>query len=246
MTSRQIETHINTSTVMPSDRHQIKMIAIGEVKPATRNARTHSKRQIKEIADSISRFRWTFPILVDESWHIIAGHGRYEAAKLLGLAEVPVLEVTGLSGIEKRALALADNKIAEKAGWDRTLLAAELAELRIELPKIDLDISITGFETPEIDALFSDLSDAENYSAEDPVPAPHAEAVSRLGDLWLLGEHRLVCGDACEETSILQLMDGKQASMVIADPPFNVKIKATRPRKNQAPRVCACLRRNVC
>src|SRR5438105_559280 len=132
---------------------QVKMVSRAKLCRNKRNARTHSKKQIRQIANSIRRFGWTYPILTDENGGVIAGHGRLEAAEFLDLREVPVIVVTGLSDAEKRALALADNKIAENAGWDRALLAAELGELAVLLPECNLNIEITGFEPAEIDNL---------------------------------------------------------------------------------------------
>lgn len=136
---------------------EIKQVSTRSLKPNKRNARTHSKKQVRQIADSIQRFGWTIPILIDEAGTIIAGHGRYLAAQLLGLAKIPVIAIAGLSEPEKRALALADNKIAANAGWDREALTAELTELLSLLP--DGDINLTGFEAPEVDQLLTDAQD---------------------------------------------------------------------------------------
>ena len=127
------------------------------LKPLTSNARTHSKKQVNQIANSIVGFGWTYPILIDEHGNIIAGVGRYLAAQQLGLTKVPVIVMTGLSDVEKRALALADNKIAANAGWDRALLASELGDLATLLPECNLDLEITGFEPAEFDALVADF-----------------------------------------------------------------------------------------
>jgi DNA modification methylase len=201
----------------------ILLSSIRKLKPNNGNARTHSRRQIQQIAASISRFGWTYPILVDDDYTIIAGHGRYLAAIECRLKEVPVIVMTGLGHAEKRALAIADNKIATNAGWDRATLAAELGELSHLLPELNLDIGITGFEPAEFDLLCSDLSDAENLSA-DTVPQVEADPVSQRSDLWLLGEHRLICGDAREHTDVSALMRTQRARMVFADPPYNVSI----------------------
>src|SRR4030042_1253031 len=146
----------------------VAMVAADKLRPNPRNARTHSKKQLKQIADSIRRFGWTYPILADEHGNVIAGHGRFKAAEMLGLKEVPVIVVSGLSEGEKRALALADNKIADNAGWDRELLAAELGELSVILPECNLDIAITGFEVAEIDGLLGDLVADESDPADEP------------------------------------------------------------------------------
>ena len=191
----------------------------------TSNARTHSKKQVNQIANSIVGFGWTYPILIDEHGNIIAGVGRYLAAQQLGLRKVPVIVMTGLSDAEKRALALADNKIAANAGWDRALLASELGDLATLLPECNLDLEITGFEPAEFDALVADFSDSEQDLADEPAklaPLP----VSRKADYWLLGHHRLLCGDACDESDMRALLSRERAAMVFADPPYNVQISS--------------------
>jgi DNA modification methylase len=145
------------------------------------------------------------------------------------LREVPVIVVSGLSEGEKRALALADNKIAENAGWDRELLAAELGELSVILPECDLDIAITGFDAAEIDGLLGDLVDDENDPADEP-PILANEPVSRVGDLWVLGRHRLLCGDATKADDVATLMGGDRAAMVFTDPPYNVAVSSIQGR----------------
>src|SRR5947199_4410781 len=199
-----------------------------DLKPR-RNARTHSKKQIRQIANSFLRFGWTYPILIDEDGVILAGHGRYEAALLLGLREVPVIVVAGLREAEKRALALADNKIAANAGWDRAVLAIQLGELADLLPECNLDIDITGFEPAEIDALMGDLVDPEQDPVDD-LPEIAKKPVSRIGDLWVLGEHRLLCGDSREAAHIRQLMLRASAAMVFSDPPYNVRVSSIQGR----------------
>lgn len=205
---------------------EVRLTAIGDLRPSPRNPRTHSKKQIQQIADSIQQFGWTSPIVVDESGKIIAGHGRFAAALDLRLRRVPTIVVSGLSDAEKRALALADNKIAANAGWDRSTLAAELGELATLLPEISLDISITGFDAAEIDALAADFADPDREPVEEIPAVSKAEPVAKVGDLWKLGEHRLLCGDARDEGALRTLMGNDRASMVFADPPYNVPIAA--------------------
>ena len=175
----------------------IRWIAIDELTPNRRNARTHSRKQIRQIADSIAAFGFVVPILIDDDGVIIAGHGRYEAAKLLDLREVPAIKVRGLSEAKRRALALADNRIGESAGWDRELLAVELPELAEILVVEGLDVSITGFSAVEIDQLTTDFED-DASDPDDTVDAKWLPAapLSKPGDLWELGKHRLLCGDA--------------------------------------------------
>ena len=195
---RPIETHITTSfrqTGFALNQPRFETLDINAIRPSRRNVRTHSKKQTKQIADSILTFGWTAPIVVDERNTILAGHGRYHAAVLLGLKVVPVVVVTGLSEPEKRAYALADNKIAANAGWDRKGLATEIAELTPLLPEFKLDIAITGFEAVEIDGLQHDFIDTEAEPI-DEVPFPEQQAVTRRGDSWSLGPHCLLCGDA--------------------------------------------------
>jgi len=177
--------------------HQIKWVSPHVLKPNPHNARTHSKKQIRQIADSVLAFGFVVPLVVDESNTILLGHGRLAAAIDLDLNEVPVIVLEGLSETKKRALLLADNKITENAGWDRKRLFIELPELAELLVEEGLEISITGFEPVEIDQIAIDFE--ENTS--DPADTIESEwlaasVVSKLGDIWELGEHRLSCGDA--------------------------------------------------
>ncbi len=204
----------------------IEWIAVDALKPNARNARTHSRRQIRQIADSIAAFGFLVPILVDEDRVVIAGHGRYAAAKLLGLKQVPAIEVRDLSEAKRRALALADNKIADNAGWDRELLAAELPELAELLVVEGLDISITGFAPVEIDQLTADFEDDQSDPADTVDPRwATAAVVTRPGDLWQLGHHRLLCGDARGADDLARLMGRAQAAMAFLDPPYNVRVR---------------------
>jgi len=202
------------------------MEAVRKLRPNKRNARTHSKKQIKQVESSILRFGWTYPILVDEDLQIICGHARWEAAKALGLKDAPVLVMRGLSDAEKRALAIADNKIATNAGWDRSVLAAELGELVHLLPECNLDLEITGFEPAEIDGLMADLG-AQDRDPSDEPPEIAVNPVSRTGDIWHFGGHRLLCGDARNASHLATLMGRDRAAMVFADPPYNVRITGT-------------------
>ena len=204
----------------------ISWMDIDSLTPNRRNARTHSRKQIGQIADSIKAFGFVVPILVDEKGVIVAGHGRHTAAKLLGLKEVPTIKVEGLSQAKRRALALADNRIAEGAGWDREILAAELPELAELLVVEGLDISITGFPPVEIDQLTADFEEdaSDPDDAVDPAWS-HAAAVSEPGDLWQLGHHRLLCGDARKGADLARLMEGTRAAMCFTDPPYNVRVR---------------------
>ena len=194
-----------------------------DLTPYPRNARTHSKQHIHQIAESIKHFGWTNPVLVDEENMVIAGHGRVLAAKELGFTSVPTIAIENLSDAQKRAYILADNKLAENAGWDRDILAIELQSL-IEMD-LDFDVTLTGFETPEIDILIGELGDDE-LDSDDEVPEPDTDnpPITQPGDLWQIGGHRLLCGDATKPEDIVRLLDGKKAQMVFTDPPYNVPI----------------------
>ncbi len=201
---------------------QVLYERIEKLKPYPRNARTHSKQQIRQIAESIRTFGFTNPVLIDSGGTIVAGHGRVEAAKSLGMAEVPTICLDNLGENQIRAYILADNKLAEKAGWDNSILRIELQHLS----KIDLgfDITVTGFEVPEIDLLLQDF-DSESDSPEETFVTEELPAVTQPGDLWLLGNHRLLCGNSLDEQVFRTLMNGKTADLVFTDPPYNVKIE---------------------
>jgi ParB-like chromosome segregation protein Spo0J len=204
----------------------MQLIAVDALKPNARNARTHSKKQIRQIADSITAFGFVVPIVIDEGNNIIAGGGRYAAAVLLGLQEVPVIRVEGLSKAKRRALALADNKIAQNAGWDRELLARELPELAELLIVENLDISITGFAPLEIDQIATDFEDDPSDPADTVDPEwTNDAALSRPGDLWELGQHRLLCGDARHADDLARLLGRARAAMAFLDPPYNVRVR---------------------
>ena len=192
------------------------------IHPHERNPRRHSMRQIKQIATSIREIGFTNPILIDEHGEIIAGHGRYQAAKLLDLKSVPTIELSGLTNAQKVALRIADNKLAENASWDPDLLAFEL-NLIVDS---DYDVTLTGFETAEVDLIIEAASETKSDGPAECVSEPDRTQtpVSRLGDQWVCGNHRLLCGDATATDAYALLMAGAQAQMVITDPPYNVPI----------------------
>jgi DNA modification methylase len=193
------------------------------LRPYERNARRHSKRQIKQIADSIQRFGFTNPVLVGEDDTIIAGHGRVEAAKLLKLEAVPTIRLAHLSQQERRAYILADNKLALNAGWDTEILAIELQGL-IDL---DFDVTLTGFSLSEIDLTLDQAKDANpqaSMSREDRTVQVAGAAITRKGDVWQLGRHRLICGDARDPADYSALLDGDTVDLIFTDPPYNVPI----------------------
>ncbi len=205
------------------DGLKIVISPVSELKPNPRNARTHSRRQIGQIADSIEAFGFNNPVLVDEDGMIIAGHGRVEAAKLLGLTEVPTVSLAHMTEAQKRAYVLADNKLAEKAGWDKDILAIEFQAL-IELAP-EFDLTVTGFELAEIDLTLQEDEPLEaDVLDEVALPEPATPVVTQPGDLWQLGEHRVLCADATQEHSYITVLQGEQAQMVFADPPYNVAI----------------------
>jgi DNA modification methylase len=203
---------------------KIELQSVAALRPYPNNARRHSKRQVKQIAESIRRFGFTNPVLVSGDGEIIAGHGRVEAAKLLGLGEVPTLALSHLTAAERRAYVLADNKLALNAGWDAEVLAIELQGL-IDL---EFDVSVTGFSLAEVDLVLDAANDRQEkpdrVGPEDKVPPVPAEAVTRRGDCWSLGRHRLVCGDAREGRDYATLLGNEKVDLVFTDPPYNVKI----------------------
>ena len=187
--------------------------------PYARNARTHSEAQVAEIAGSIREFGFTNPVLIAEDGTLIAGHGRVLAARLLGMDTVPTITLTGLSDNQRRALVLADNRIALNAGWDEALLSLELTDLK----EAGFDLGILGFEDGELDRLLTGAEEDDNGSAPPVViPEPPRNPVSRTGDLWLLGDHRLLCGDATCHDDVRRLMNGERAVLFATDPPYLV------------------------
>jgi DNA modification methylase len=201
----------------------IEYISPDLLRSYSRNAKNHPEKQIAQIAASIKEFGFNNPILVDEAGEIIAGHGRLAAAKVIGLDAVPVIRLAHLSEAQKRAYRLADNKIAENGGWNTDLLRLEISEL--ETICGDLDISITGFDSIELDVMFNagDMKSADPKANTVPY-VPENEIVTRPGDIWLLGSHRIICGNSLESETFERLFGDKVADMVLQDPPYNVKI----------------------
>jgi DNA modification methylase len=189
---------------------------------ASRNARTHTRKQIAQIGASIRQFGFVNPVLIDADGAIVAGHGRVEAAKSLGVAAIPTIRLDHLSAAERRAYLIADNRLAELAGWDREILAIELKELAAF--EIEFDLEITGFEGADIDRIL-EVGQPQAEPIEPPEDLkPRGPAVCRKGDLWHLGDHRLLCADARDPSSYATLLDGKKAQMVFTDSPYNVPI----------------------
>lgn len=216
-----IKTGALPHTLPETTRLKIVYRKTDDLVPYAGNARTHSDKQIAQIAASIRQFGFTNPVLIDEDGGIVAGHGRVVAARQLGLAEVPTIALSHLTPAERRAYVIADNRLAELAGWDREILKIEfqaLAEM-----DLDFELEITGFETAELDLLLDDSEDAADPADEVPAPEP-GPAVTRLSDVWLLGQHRLICGDARDPATYAALMGSDRARAVFTDPPYNVKI----------------------
>ena len=211
------------STESPCERLAIKYHPLSDLKPHRRNPRTHSKHQIGQLAASIREFGFTNPILADAENRVIAGHGRLLAAEQLGLTEVPICRLEHLSEAQLRAYIIADNKLAENAGWDEELLSLELKYIT-ELD-LDFDLEITGFETAEIDILFDAMTEPADSDDDIPLLNPNQPTVSRSGDLWLLGRHRLLCADATKKESFSKLMGDDKAQIVFIDPPYNLPIE---------------------
>jgi DNA modification methylase len=201
----------------------IQYVSPDRLRPYPGNARSHSRKQLKLIENSIKRFGFTNPILVTDDFEVIAGHGRLQAAKSIGMQLVPVVAISSLSDADKKALVIADNRIAELSNWDRDILAIEyqgLEDLQFD------DIEVTGFSLGEIDTILDEASEKKPVGPgpEDDLPPVVAAPVSRKGDLWILGSHRLLCGDARSDGDYARLLEGEIADLVLTDPPWNVRI----------------------
>lgn len=203
--------------------HNLEQAPLTSLRPYPNNARTHDVKQVRQIARSIERFGFTNPVLVADDLTIIAGHGRVEAANRLGLETVPIIRLSHLSPEERRAYILADNKLALNAGWDQEMLAIELQGLA----DLNFDLSLTGFEVPEIDLIIGDAQNANPEPADDgqdEIPPVDDVAVTQLGDLWELGRHRLLCGDARDLEAYRALLGDERVDLIFTDPPYNVPI----------------------
>lgn len=196
---------------------QIEQIGIATLIPFAKNSRTHSDAQVAQIAASIREFGFTNPVLIDEANGIIAGHGRVMAARKLKLTEVPCIRLAHLTDAQKRAYVIADNKLALNAGWDEAMLKLELADLKA----LDFDLDLTGFNTDEIDALLAEKG-TEGLTDPDDTPEPPVEPVTRLGDVWVCGQHRVMCGSSLEMTAMERLCGKQRVDMLLTDPPYNV------------------------
>lgn len=219
MKKQQAETatEITGEKLTGNPAYKIEHWKIDKLIPYARNSRTHSEEQVAQIAASIKEFGFTNPVLIDQDGGIIAGHGRVQAARRLDLKEVPCLRLGHLTKTQARALVIADNRIALNAGWDNEMLALEFAELG----DLGFDLDLTGFSRDEIDALMPEVLE-EGLTDQDAVPDAPVEPVTRLGDVWVLGKHRLMCGDSTSVDAVDKLMDGALADLVVTDPPYGV------------------------
>ena len=197
---------------------EIKMVAVNALVPYARNARTHSEAQVAQIAASIAEFGFTNPILTDGTRGVIAGHGRLAAARKLALTDVPVIELSHLTEIQKKAYILADNRIAANAGWDEELLKLEIAEL----DEADFNLELMGFDDEEIERLLHGDDDNAGLTDDDAVPEVTDDVVSKPGDVWVMGEHKLLCGDATKAEDYKALLGDELADMTVTDPPYSV------------------------
>lgn len=208
---------------MKKHAQNIEIVAVDSLIPYARNSRTHSETQVAQIASSIREFGFTNPVLIDAEGGIIAGHGRVLAARKLGLETVPAIRIDYMTEAQKRAYVIADNKLALNAGWDDELLALELGELR----DLGFDLGLTGFSGDEIDIILSDEDiEEEGLTDKDETPEPAAQAVSVRGDIWLLGEHRVMCGDSTNISNVESLCDGDSIDCCWTDPPYNVNYES--------------------
>jgi DNA modification methylase len=201
---------------------KIETRLVADLIPYASNSRTHSDAQIAQIAASIREFGWTNPILIDGDNTIIAGHGRLLAARKLGMEDVPAIILDHLSKAQQRALVIADNQLALNAGWDMDMLKAEIDDLKLE----GFDLDLLGFDANFLDGLLIDKT--EGLTDPDDVPEAPADPVSVLGDVWLLGKHRLVCGDSTSIDAVDKLMDGQKADVLFTDPPYGINFKPQR------------------
>lgn len=199
---------------------EIQYKATEDLIPYARNSRTHSAEQVSQIAASIREFGWTNPVLIDGENGIIAGHGRVLAAHKLGETQVPTIELSHMSDTQKRAYIIADNKLALNAGWDSEMLALEIGDLK----DAGFDLGLTGFSHDEIAALNPDV--IKGLTDEDAVPDVPDKSITKLGDIYQLGNHRLMCGDSTSINAVDKLMDGQKADMVFTDPPYGMFLNA--------------------
>jgi DNA modification methylase len=197
--------------------NKIEWLSVETLIPYAKNARTHSDEQVAQIAGSIKEFGFNNPVLVDKDNSIIAGHGRLMAARKLGMDKVPVVQLGHMTEAQRKAYVLADNRIALNSGWDTSMLSLELQDL-----KDDIDLSLLGFDPDELDALLNPIVETDGLTDEDAVPELPEEPKTKLGDIYILGNHRLMCGDSTSIDDVDKLMDGNPVDLIFTDPPYNV------------------------
>ncbi len=219
--SRRVAEKPAKPTPWPADRVERRPVAA--LVPYARNARTHSPEQVAQIAKSIQQFGWTFPVLVDEQGTIIAGHGRVLAAQQLGLAEVPTMVAAGWTDEQRRLYVIADNKLGLNAGWDDAILALEITDLQAA----DADLALTGFSGDEIKQLFGKAAAKVGKTDPEETPEAPADPVSRQGDVWVLGRHRITCGDCTDAAVVERLLAGEKPHLMVTDPPYGVNYDPT-------------------
>lgn len=209
---------------MSKTTNKLEMVKVSELIPYVNNARTHSQEQVNKLRSSLREFGFVNPVIIDQDKNVIAGHGRLMAAKEEGITEVPCVLVDYLTEAQKKAYILADNRYAQDAGWDEELLRLEIEALE----GMDFDVSLTGFNEDEISDLFAgaDTSDTQDDDF-DLSDALEKAAFVEKGDVWVVGRHRLMCGDATSEEDVATLMDGKKANLIITDPPYNVAFESS-------------------
>ena len=206
---------------MRQEKTQIEYVSVDNLKAYERNARTHSDEQVQQVAESIKEFGFTNPVLIDENNELIAGHGRTMAAKSIGMKEVPAIRLKGLTAAQKKALRIADNQLALNAGWDEELLRIELGELQ----ELDFNLDVMGFSDEELDLLLDgtgSIDDEEHGKDAEEIAEPSEDPVVKPGELWLLGDHQLLCGDSTRIDDLVRLCEEGSVDLYLTDPPYNV------------------------
>ncbi len=208
--------------------NKIEWLSVETLIPYAKNARTHSDEQVAQIAGSIKEFGFNNPVLVDKDNSIIAGHGRLMAARKLGMDKVPVVQLGHMTEAQRKAYVLADNRIALNSGWDTSMLSLELQDL-----KDDIDLSLLGFDPDELDALLNPIVETDGLTDEDAVPDVPDEPKTKLGDIYILGNHRLMCGDSTSIDAVEKLLDGQRPDMVFTDPPYNIDYQGVKDKRDK-------------
>jgi DNA modification methylase len=208
---------------------QIKEVEVTALIPYAKNSRTHDDAQVAQIAASIKEFGWTNPILIDGDKGIIAGHGRLMAARKLKMDKVPVIELSGMTDAQKKAYVIADNRLALNAGWDNAMLTIELQDLEDD----GFDLSLMGFDKDELDALLNPIEETDGLTDEDAVPDAPDEPKTKLGDIYILGNHRLMCGDSTSIDAVEKLLESQKADLLFTDPPYGVSYEGGHNKKKR-------------